>query len=370
MVARSGSQEALGTLAELTAADQTLAEFVQEYWKLHAVPVLQPKTRADYRQAWGKHAHQRLGGVKLRELSPRRMSLFLAELRNDGVGEPTILKTLTMLQSVFASAVEWGALPANPVAAVRNRPSQRPTRVASPLPPTRVEAIRREVMRGTADRGSAVLISVLAYAGVRPGEVPRAPLDDVGDRTLHVTRSLALGTEKGTKTGAWRTVRLLAPLAEDLGSSAKEQAATPSFSPGAMGGCGKTMTGGTGVGASFRKQPPRKDLQERVRTTFAIPSCPCCCRKAKASSRLRGKPATRRRPVCARTRTSSMKFDRAERRPAAKSSGKLVVNSTYARCTRSRRRRRSAQARTRSATKPSAGLEPATPSLPWRCSTN
>jgi integrase len=202
----------LGTLAELTAADQTLAEFVEEYWRLHAIPVLQPKTRADYRQVWGKHAHTRLGGLKLREFSPRRMALFMAELREQGVGEPTILKTLTMLQSVFASAVEWGAVQSNPVARVRNRPRQRATRVVVPIPPAQVEGLRRQ----SGVQGSATLISVLAYAGLRPGEALALHWSSVAERTIHVTRSLALGSEKGTKTGAMRTVRLLGPLADDL----------------------------------------------------------------------------------------------------------------------------------------------------------
>jgi integrase len=39
---------------------------------------------------------------------------------------------------------------------------------------------------------------------------------DVRERTLLVQRALSLGDVKGTKTGAHRTVRLLAPLAADL----------------------------------------------------------------------------------------------------------------------------------------------------------
>ena len=207
----------LGTLAELTAPDQTLAEFVEEYWKFYAIPRLSVKTRSDYRQVWGKHAHPRLGGLKLRELSARRMSLFMAELREQGVGEPTILKALTMLQSVFASAVEWGALPTNPVAGVRNRPRQRPARVARPQPPAQVERLRRYIEhRGAMGAASATLISVLAYAGLRPGEALALRWSNIADRTIYVTQSLALGSEKATKTGTRRTVSLLAPLAEDL----------------------------------------------------------------------------------------------------------------------------------------------------------
>jgi integrase len=207
----------LGTLAELTAPDQTLAEFVEEYWKVYAIPRLSEKTLSDYRQVWGKHAYARLAGLKLRELSPRRMSIFMAELREQGVGEPTILKTLTMLQSVFASAVEWGALQANPVAGVRNRPRQRPARVVSPPAPAQVERLRRQVEQHESTAlASTTLISVLAYAGLRPGEALALRWSNVGARTLHVSRSLALGGEKETKTGGARSVRLLGPLLDDL----------------------------------------------------------------------------------------------------------------------------------------------------------
>lgn len=64
----------------------------------------------------------------------------------------------------------------------------------------------------------ATLISVLAYAGLRPGEalglrLGRCPRAD----PAHSARDLA-GEESDTKTRQHRTVRLLAPLAADLRS--------------------------------------------------------------------------------------------------------------------------------------------------------
>jgi integrase len=61
-----------------------------------------------------------------------------------------------------------------------------------------------------------VFISVLAYAGLRPGEALALTWGDVRERTILVERALALGRLKTTKTGRTRTVRLLAPLAADL----------------------------------------------------------------------------------------------------------------------------------------------------------
>src|SRR4051812_41443038 len=63
-------------------------------------------------------------------------------------------------------------------------------------------------MRGASGARDATLISVLAYAGLRPGEALRLHWKHVGDRTLTVYAG---------KTGQRRSVRLLVPLAEDLG---------------------------------------------------------------------------------------------------------------------------------------------------------
>ena len=62
----------------------------------------------------------------------------------------------------------------------------------------------------------ATLISVLAYAGLRPGEALALRWGDVRENTILVQRALSLGQEADTKTRAHRTVRLLAPLAQDL----------------------------------------------------------------------------------------------------------------------------------------------------------
>jgi integrase len=61
-----------------------------------------------------------------------------------------------------------------------------------------------------------VLVSVLAYAGLRPGEALALTWSHVRERTILVERAVALGELKTTKTARTRTVRLLAPLAADL----------------------------------------------------------------------------------------------------------------------------------------------------------
>ena len=61
-----------------------------------------------------------------------------------------------------------------------------------------------------------MLVSVLAHAGLRPGEALALTWSHIRERTILVERAVALGELKTTKTSRMRTVRLLAPLAADL----------------------------------------------------------------------------------------------------------------------------------------------------------
>jgi integrase len=73
-------------------------------------------------------------------------------------------------------------------------------------------------MRAALDARDATLISVLAYAGLRPGEALGLRWGDVREQTLLIQRAISLGEESDTKTRQHRTVRLVAPLATDLRS--------------------------------------------------------------------------------------------------------------------------------------------------------
>jgi integrase len=62
----------------------------------------------------------------------------------------------------------------------------------------------------------AALLSLLAYAGLRPGEAFALRWDCVGDRALIVEHGRADGSLKATKTDRIRTVGLLRSALEDL----------------------------------------------------------------------------------------------------------------------------------------------------------
>jgi integrase len=113
-----------------------------------------------------------------------------------------------------------------------SRPSCRPpTRASGPRRTLRGGSARRgcrdeprsgrapvtvEALRAAVDLRDATLLSVLAYAGLRPGEALALRWDDIREKTILVERALSLGADEDTKTTTHRTVRLVAPLRQDL----------------------------------------------------------------------------------------------------------------------------------------------------------
>lgn len=77
--------------------------------ELYAKPNLQLATRKNYAVVWNSYALPRLGQKRLRDITPAVIVEFRAGLERGGVGAQTVRKTLTMLQSMFRTAVEWGA---------------------------------------------------------------------------------------------------------------------------------------------------------------------------------------------------------------------------------------------------------------------
>jgi len=128
-------------LMQFDAGKETLAEFAAEWWEQYAVSNLARNTLKGYAASWNAHVLPRLGGYRLRDLSPQVIVGFRAELEAAGVGRDAIRKALAMLQGILQRAVEWERIQGNPVKAVRKpRPDRR--RAVRPLPPAMVEAVR------------------------------------------------------------------------------------------------------------------------------------------------------------------------------------------------------------------------------------
>jgi integrase len=204
----------MGQLAQMDAGRETVAEFAREWWRVHVVPNLAPRTRETYAIVFDKHLLPRVGGLALRDVTPAVVAGLSADMQAAGVGPAATRKALTVLQGIFSSAVAWGHVQSNPVVGSR-KPSGKRRRAVCPPSPAAVERMRAELL-AAGRRRDATLVVVLAYAGLRPQEALGLPWGNVGGRTLLIDRAQSDEGVKGTKTGAVRSVRLLAPLAADL----------------------------------------------------------------------------------------------------------------------------------------------------------
>ncbi len=223
----------LGALAPaIIQSRQTLAEFVEEeWWPRYAIPNLAPDTRRRYLEVWGVHLLPGLGEYELRQITPMVVEDFRERMTRAKVGAPTQRKTLMLLQGILRRAVVRGLIPLNPAQLV-DKPKQRPAQLPQPLEPLTVERIRANMLQprtrvvpaaGIGKRRrrgyeasvgaprerqrNALIVSMLAYAGLRPIEDRGCTWAEVHDRTLHVF---------ATKTGRARDVDLITPLAQDL----------------------------------------------------------------------------------------------------------------------------------------------------------
>jgi integrase len=200
--------------ADGRATRQTLSVFAAEWWRLYAEPNLTPKTLESYGYLWAAYVEPELGGEPLDSFTPLRLERWKSDLLARGIGTESVKRTLTMLQGVLQRAVEWQCLSSNPARLVRRPPSAR-RRAVRPISPVTVERIRAHLVRHGRP-ADAVLVSVLAYAGLRPGEALALTWSAIGARSVLVEQCVSMGQLKSTKTGRTRTVRLLGPLRDDL----------------------------------------------------------------------------------------------------------------------------------------------------------
>ncbi len=203
---------------------------------------LEQSTRDRYANVHACHVAPQLDDVPRGEFTVARLRGWQAELVKAGVNPGTIHKARTCLSSVLRHAAESEAIPGNPLSLVRP-PKALQRDAVQPLAPATVERIRCALLDPPASevaasspgqrnrrryempapgtpqtrKRDALIVSLLAYAGVRPGELRAQRLGDARDKTLLVERAANPdGTIKTTKNEQRRAVRLLVPLGQDL----------------------------------------------------------------------------------------------------------------------------------------------------------
>jgi len=235
----------LGSLALQQLTERkgpTLGEWIAERWAPEHAATLAQSTRDRYAGVYSVHIAPWLNDVSLRELSVAALRAWQTERLKAGVGPDTIHKCRTVLSSILRHAAESEAIPANPLSLVRApKPKQRDA--VQPLPPAAVEKVRalmrdpppRVVAASVTGRRArrryeldppgepatwqrdALIVSILAYSGLRPGELRALRWGDIRENTILVQRAANPdGSPKATKNQQRRSVRLLSPVAQDL----------------------------------------------------------------------------------------------------------------------------------------------------------
>lgn len=202
-----------GELAKIDAGKKPLAEFGEEWWGTVS-DRLSTATRRNYSTCWNNHILPFLGERQLRELTPRVIEEWRSDLSRAGRKDQTVKKAMNVLQTCLQKAVVWGELQVNPVREVK-KPSGKRTKAVRPVAPREIEVMRAHLLELGKDRDAA-LLTVLGYAGLRPGEALALRWDHVRTKTLLIEQALAHGEIKETKTGAIRSVRILPALKADL----------------------------------------------------------------------------------------------------------------------------------------------------------
>jgi integrase len=203
----------------------TLRAFVRnDYWPRYAQEELERTTLESYAHAWHKHIDPYLGAEALSSIGPKRVNEWLSDRRAAGVGPEALLKARTLLSGIFSYAVEEEILAANPVRQLRARRSKRSRRTQKrkravrPPGPSTIEVIRASMLAKDRVVG-ATLVSLLAYAGPRPGEALALRWTDILEQTILIEDGSDDGQPKALKNGIpFRSVDLVAPLREDLES--------------------------------------------------------------------------------------------------------------------------------------------------------
>lgn len=224
-----------GVLADLSRGEVTLLAFVEKsWWPKYAAKELAHNTLKTYAPVWNKHLNPRVGHLQMRQLTAPVVQELREDMEDDGVGAPTIRRSLAILQGICRYGVTKGELTINPVREVGKPAVTRQLAIVA-ISPDQVELLRSLFLEGftfTNEKGhnvrrgpdveSATIVSLLAYEGLRPEEM--LALEDRHERrtTLlleqkNVDGKIIIGQKTGRRRDrTHRSPDLFDPVRRDL----------------------------------------------------------------------------------------------------------------------------------------------------------
>ncbi len=138
--------------------------YVVERWEPNILPTLRYSTARNYRHLIRRHLLPFFGQMRLTEISPADVQMFLAE-KSKRFAPKTVLALRNLLSKLFTTAQHWGDLQANPAKGAQV-PALVDTRERTVLSPEQVRALLRELKE---PYQTMVILAVLS--GLRRGEI-------------------------------------------------------------------------------------------------------------------------------------------------------------------------------------------------------
>lgn len=200
----------IGDLARGERTDHTrltLLDWMRSWITTHGVE-WEPRTRRDRAVYADRWIVPYLGRTRLADLGRRDIREWRAEIIRAGATPHTANVAVRVLSAALGAAVEDEVIRANPCVGLRQLPVKRRDRDPATL--REVEGIRAAMTRPV-DR---LVVSLMAYAGLRPGEVRALEWRDVTGDAVTVRRGQRVSG--GTKTGSVRVVPVIPALLGDL----------------------------------------------------------------------------------------------------------------------------------------------------------
>lgn len=212
--------------------DRAARQPLSHWWPLVAADAqrrLKPSTIKYYGEVWDDHVEPRFGATAVGRIRPGHVDAWIGDLIDAGISASRIKGAVGVLSRTLDRAVRDRAIPANPASSRDVRIPSAPQIERPVLTPAEIVALHDAAyVPATADdpaKGSpalAVMVSVLAWGGLRIGELLAMQRQDVDLTAGTVTVQRSLSEIEGvihvtaTKTGKDRVVTLPAGVVTEL----------------------------------------------------------------------------------------------------------------------------------------------------------
>lgn len=191
----------------------SLEDFAADWLASHRVSKV---TKDRYLQQLEAHVIPSIGHLSLTELKPRRLAEWQRRRLEEGAGPAVLGKVQSVLRQILDAAVlPHEYLESNPILSLR--PPAYEKRLHRWLTANEVELLRMWFLEHN-DLGSATLVSILAYVGIRPEDALARTWADLESRLSVTTKNVDGEILPGSKSGMAyiRKVEIPETVAQDL----------------------------------------------------------------------------------------------------------------------------------------------------------